>query len=118
MHTRSIISIPNIGMLSVTPKTYHFLDEFHTSFLTVWIKQIKADMKVRKRLYNKAKRSKLQHDWDANHKMKNSINTKLKEAYNNYYKRLFDNSFNGNRQQFWKYIKAKCQDKHCEKGGI
>ena len=64
-------------------------------------RQIKADMKVRKRLYNKAKRSKLQHDWDAYRKMKNSINTKLKEAHNNYYKQLFDNSFSGNRRQFW-----------------
>jgi len=77
-----------------------------------WInRQIKADMKVRKRLYNKAKRSNLQHDWDAYRKMKNSINTKLKEAHNNYYTRLFDNSFNGSRRQFWKYIKAKRQDK-------
>ena len=50
-----------------------------------WInRQIKADMKVRKRLYNKAKRSNLQHDWDAYRKTKNSINTKLKEAHNNY----------------------------------
>ncbi|XP_065892800.1 uncharacterized protein [Dysidea avara] len=77
-----------------------------------WInRQIKADMKERKRLYNKAKRSNLQHDWDAYRKTKNSINTKLKEAHNNYYKRLFDNSFSGNRRQFWKYIKVKCQDK-------
>jgi len=30
-----MIGIPNIGMLSVTPKTYHFLNEYHTSFLTV-----------------------------------------------------------------------------------
>ena len=35
MHTTGMIIIPNIGMLSVTPKTYHFLDEYHTSFLTV-----------------------------------------------------------------------------------
>ena len=75
------------------------------------IRQIKADMKVRKRLYNKAKRSNLQHDWDAYRKTKNSINTKLKEAHNNYYKILFDNSFSGNRRQFWKYIRAKRQDK-------
>jgi len=35
VHTKSMIGIPNIGMLSVTPKTYHFLNEYHTSFLTV-----------------------------------------------------------------------------------
>ena len=43
--------------------------------------------------------------------MKNSINTKLKESDNNYYKRLFDNSFSGNQQQFWKYIRVKHLDK-------
>ena len=35
LHTTSMISIPNIGMLSVSTKTYQFLDEYHTSFLTV-----------------------------------------------------------------------------------
>ena len=40
------------------------------------------NMKVRKGLYKKTKRSNLQHDWDAYRKMKNSINTKLKEAHN------------------------------------
>ena len=53
----------------------------------------KRDLKVHKRLYNKAKRSNLQHDWDAYSRMKNSL---LKEAHNNYYRRLFDNSFSGN----------------------
>jgi len=77
-----------------------------------WLnKEIKKDMKVRKRLYNKAKRSNLQHDWNAYRRMKNTINTKLKEAHNNYYRRLFDSSFSGNRRQFWKYVRAKRQDK-------
>ena len=31
----SMICIPNIGMLSVSTKTYQFWDEYHTSFLTV-----------------------------------------------------------------------------------
>ena len=66
-------------------------------------------MKVRKRLYNKAKRSNSQDDWEAYHKIKNSVNTTLKEAHNIYYRRLFDNSFSGNRQQF---CRAKRQDKH------
>ena len=67
-------------------------------------------MKVRKRLYNKAKRSNSQDDWKAYHKLKDSINTSLKEAHKFYYKRLFDNSFSGNRRQFWSYIRAKRQD--------
>ena len=76
-----------------------------------WLnKQIKKDMKVRKRLYNKAKRSNIEHDWDAYRKKRNSINNKLKDAHNNYYRRLFDTSFSGNRRQFWKYIRARRQD--------
>jgi len=35
---------------------------------------------------------------------------KLKEAHNKYYERLFDNSFSGNKRQFWKNIKAKRKD--------
>ena len=42
--------------------------------------------------------------------MKNVINKKLKTAHNNYFSRMFDASFGGNRRQFWKYIRAKCKD--------
>ena len=42
--------------------------------------------------------------------MKTLINVKLKDAHNNYYGILFDNSFGGNKRQFWKYIKAKRKD--------
>jgi len=77
-----------------------------------WInRQIKKDMKVRKKLYNKAKRSKLESDWNAYRSARNLVNYSLKEAHDNYYTRLFDNSFSGNRRQFWKYIRAKRQDK-------
>jgi len=42
--------------------------------------------------------------------MKNLLNAKLKKAHNNYYARLFNASFDGNKRQFWKYIKAKWKD--------
>ena len=42
--------------------------------------------------------------------MKNLTNTKLKAAHNNYFSRIFDASFGGNRRQFWKYIRAKHKD--------
>ena len=45
--------------------------------------------------------------WDAYKRMKN---VKLKEAHNDYYTRLFDTSFDGNKRQLWKYIKAKKKD--------
>ena len=76
-----------------------------------WInQQIKKDMKIRKRLYNIAKKTNIQDDWVTYRKMKNLINAKLKEAHNNYYGRLFNNSFGGNKRQFWKYIRAKRKD--------
>ena len=68
-------------------------------------------MKKRKKLYNKAKRSRLESDWSAYRNARNLVNSRLKEAHNNYYTKLFDNSFSGNRRQFWKYIRAKRQDK-------
>ena len=51
-----------------------------------------------KKLYNKAKRSNLETDWpwDVYHNARNLVNCRLKEAHNNYYTRLFDNSFSGN----------------------
>ena len=61
-------------------------------------KQTKKGMKVRKHLYNKAKRSNSQSDWEAYRKIKNSINATLKEAHNVYYSRLFDSSFSGKRR--------------------
>jgi len=67
-------------------------------------------MKTRKRLYNTAKRNNTQHNWDAYKRMKNLINVKLKKAHNNYYARLLDISFDGNKRQFWKCIKAKRKD--------
>ena len=63
-------------------------------------------MKTQKRLYNTAKRNNTQGDWDVYKRMKNLINVKLKEVHNNYYARLFDTSFDGNKRQLWKYIKA------------
>ena len=67
-------------------------------------------MKVRKRLYDIAKRSNSEGDWSTYCRIKNQINNKLKEAHNNYCSRLFDYSFGGSKRQFWKYIKAKRKD--------
>jgi len=71
---------------------------------------IKKDMKTQKRLYNIAKRNNTQGDWNAYKRIQTLINIKLKQAHNNYYARLFDTSFDGNKRQFWKYIKAKRKD--------
>ena len=76
-----------------------------------WInKELKKDMKVRKCLYDIAKRSNTEGDWSTYRRIKNQINNKLKEAHNNYCSRLFDDSFGGSKRQFWKYIKAKRKD--------
>ena len=78
-----------------------------------WInKEIKRNMRKRKRLYNRARKRNFSEDWNAYRKMKNSINSMLKTAHNNYFSKLFDGSFSGNRRQFWKYIRAKRKDNH------
>jgi len=84
-----------------------------SSFRLPWInREIKKDMKKRKKLYNIAKRTKSSSDWNAYRIIKNSINNKIKVAHNNYFSRMFDDSFDGNRRQFWKYIRAKRKDFH------
>ena len=76
-----------------------------------WInKELKKDMKVRKHLYDIAKRSNSEGDWSTYRRIKNQINNKLKVAHNNYCSRLFDDSFGGSKRQFWKFIKAKRKD--------
>ena len=92
----------------------------HVPFKTIrsnsrlpWINaEIKKDMKKRKHLYNIAKRTRSEDDWKAYRSLKNSINSKIKIAHYNYFNRMFDNSFNGNRKQFWKYIRAKLKNHH------
>ena len=69
-------------------------------------------MKKRKLLYDKAKASNLHGDWEAYQRVKDEINVKLKAVHNMYYSRLFDDSFNCNRRQFWKYIRARQQNDH------
>ena len=89
----------------------HNVKRLHDSLS--WINwQIKKDMEVCKKLYNKAKRSKLKSDWNAYRNARNLANCRLKEAHDNYYTRLFNNSFSGNHHQFWKYKMDKQQDKH------
>ena len=73
-----------------------------------WLsKQLKKKMKIRKHLYNTAKRTNSEDDLNAYRKLKNLI---INEAHNNYCSRLFDNSFGGRKRQFWKYIRAKRKD--------
>jgi len=78
-----------------------------------WInKDIKRDMKKRKWYYNIGKKSKAANDWNAYHRTKDSINSKIKSTHTNYYTMMFDHSLNGNRKQFWKYVRAQQKDNH------
>jgi len=52
-------------------------------------KEIKKSMRKRKRLYNIARKKNTSKDWDAYRKLKNSINSRLKIAHNNYYKKNY-----------------------------
>ena len=76
-----------------------------------WINHdIKCSMKKRKRLYDRAKQTGKPEDWAAYRLERNEVNSKLELAHLSYCNRLFDESFSGNRRQFWKYIRAKRKD--------
>ena len=65
-------------------------------------------MKTRKPLYNTKKIHK-ETGLNAYKGIKNFINIEQAPIIM-YYARLFDASFDGNKRQFWKYIKAKRKD--------
>jgi len=66
-----------------------------------WISyDIKHCMKQRKHLYNRAKRSNKHDDWAAYRLTRNEVNNKLESAHSSYCRRMFDDSFSGNRRQF------------------
>ena len=82
----------------------------HPNSKLPWInKDIKRDMKKRKRYYNIAKQSKSANDWNAYRRIKNCINCKIKEAHTNYYTKMFDNSLNGNRRQILEIYQSTTQ---------
>ena len=75
-----------------------------------WInKELKKDMKVRKHLYDIAKRSNSEGDWSTYRRIKNQINNKLKVAHNNYCSRLFDDSFGGSKRQFGNLLRLSAK---------
>ena len=77
----------------------------------MWLNHnIKKGMRNRKRLYDRAKRTNAPTDWNAYRKARNLVNSKLEVAHCDYQRRLFDESFTGNKRQFWKYIRSMRQD--------
>ena len=71
---------------------------------------IKSKMRHRKRLYDIAKQSGRSEDWAAYRSMRNQVNNDLQCAHSAYCSRLFEDSFSGNRRQFWKYIHSRRKD--------
>ena len=67
-------------------------------------------MRHRKHLYDVAKQSGKLEDWAAYRSMRNLVNYELECAHNAYCSKLFDDSFSGNRRQFWKYIRTRRKD--------
>ena len=77
-----------------------------------WLtRDIKKGMRRRKHLYNHAKQTNSPTHWNTYRKIRNLINKTLGIAHTAYQSRLFDNSFAGNRRQFWKYIRSKRKEK-------
>jgi len=70
-----------------------------------WLtRDINQDMHRRKRLYKRAKQTNSHNHWDAYRNIEIlSIKNLGKLTLNS----LFDNSFAGDRRQFWKYIRSR-----------
>ena len=67
-------------------------------------------MHHRKCLYDIARQSGKSEDWAAYRSMRNQVNNDLEYAHSAYCRRLFEDSFSGNRRQFWKYIHSRRKD--------
>ena len=67
-------------------------------------------MRHRKHLYDIARQSGKSEDWAAYRSMRNQANNDLECAHSAYCRRLFEDSFSGNRRQFWKYIHSRRKD--------
>ena len=66
-------------------------------------------MKLRKCLYNKAKRTVSYTDWCDYKQVKNKVNSLLESAHQNYCSDLF-NDTSKSKKRFWSYIKTKSKD--------
>jgi len=72
-----------------------------------WINpQIKQKMKLRKRLYDKAKQTGNYTDWCDYKQARNEINTLLETAHRNYCASLFNDS-SSSKKRFWHTLKQK-----------
>ena len=75
-----------------------------------WINPlIKQKMKLRKRLYDKAKRTGNYTDWCDYKQARNEVNILLETAHRNYCTNLFNDS-SSSKKRFWSYIKTKRKD--------
>jgi len=65
---------------------------------------IKAQMRKRRKLYNKARRTQSPSDWTQYKSLRNAVNKSLKQAHVNYCQHLFDDSFTNNLKRFWSLV--------------
>lgn len=70
---------------------------------------IKQKMKLRKCLYDKAKRTNTYTHWCDYKKVRNEVNSLLETAHHNYCANLFNDS-SSSKKRFWSYIKSKRKD--------
>ena len=76
-----------------------------------WLNQfIKRIMKLHNKLYLCVKCTQTESDWSACRYMRNVVNNLMKEAYHNYCKHLFEDSYSSNRKRFWSLIKHQQKD--------
>jgi len=73
-----------------------------------WINaHIKHLSNKKRRLYNKARSSSLNSDWDTYKSFKRYMQRECRKAHNSYFSRLFDTTSSHGSKKFWSYIKSQ-----------
>ncbi len=77
-----------------------------------WLTQrLKRQIWRKRRLYNKARRSKKELDWAAYKKLKRHLKKAIKDAHSQYINSVLTDALEeGNTKPFWSYVKSRRQD--------
>ena len=71
---------------------------------------VKKMIRKKKRLWNKAKRSKADKDWESFRNLRKAVKTKMKKLHDEYIGSILDNSLKERPKKFWSYISSMKKD--------
>jgi hypothetical protein len=81
--------------------------KFHLPWLT---KEIMRAIRKKQRIYNKAKKSNKEKDWEKFRSIRKYIKKQLVKSYWDYINKILDPTTDRNSKKLWSYLKSKKQD--------